>query len=73
MINVLCLFLLHFTIFQKQSALESKYVNATTYIDFVIGERTTQLIKTLEINYKYQLKSYLVQKSNLNSTWDLTY
>lgn len=45
----------------------------TTYIDFVIGERTTQLIKTLEINYKYQLKSYLVQKSNLNSTWDLTY
>lgn len=28
MINVLCLFLLHFTIFQKQPALESKYVNA---------------------------------------------
>lgn len=26
--NVLCLFLLHFTIFQKQSASESKYVNA---------------------------------------------
>lgn len=45
----------------------------TMYIDLVVGEGTTLLIKTLEINYKYQLKSYLVQKSNLNSTWDLTY
>lgn len=34
----------------------------TMYIDLVVGEGTTLLIKTLEINYKYQLKSYLVQK-----------
>lgn len=59
---------------QKKSALESKYMwMHTMYIDLVVGEGTTLLIKTLEINYKYQLKSYLVQKSNLNSTWDLTY